>query len=107
MTGANVCPVPGELMHFTQRKTGFIGLLCNIASVCHLFQILVTGDSPPLRYLLTCKLSQDHLELFFAAIRLTGGWNNNPTWWTVCQRVQAPPGATSDRDYRAGQLSGS
>ena len=30
-------------------------------------------------YLLTYKLSQDHLELFFAAIRSSGGWNNNPT----------------------------
>ena len=25
------------------------------------------------------KFSQDHIELFFAAIRAAGGWNNNPT----------------------------
>ena len=25
------------------------------------------------------KMSQDHLELFFGAVRAAGGWNNNPT----------------------------
>ncbi|ELU11486.1 hypothetical protein CAPTEDRAFT_193892 [Capitella teleta] len=30
-------------------------------------------------YVLTCKLSQDHLKLLFNAIRGAGGWNNNPT----------------------------
>ena len=29
-------------------------------------------------YLRTYKLSQDHLELFFSAIRAHGGYNNNP-----------------------------
>lgn len=32
-----------------------------------------------LKYLLTYKLSQDHLELFFGAIGSRGGFNNNPT----------------------------
>jgi len=30
-------------------------------------------------YLLTFKLSQDHLETFFSCIRRMGGFNNNPT----------------------------
>ena len=41
-------------------------------------------------YLLTYKLSQDHLELFFWSVRGWGGWNNNPpvchfkgAWWTL------------------------
>ena len=25
------------------------------------------------------KISQDHLALFFSAVRACGGWNNNPT----------------------------
>ena len=66
-------------MHFTQRRTGFVGLLCDMVSVRHLFRSLVAGDDPALKYLLTYKLSQDHLELFFGAIRQRGGWNNNPT----------------------------
>lgn len=32
-----------------------------------------------LSYILTYKFSQDHLELFFGAVRARGGWNNNPT----------------------------
>jgi hypothetical protein len=32
-----------------------------------------------LSYLLTYKLSQDHLEMFFCAVRSKGGVNNNPT----------------------------
>lgn len=30
-------------------------------------------------YLLMYKLSQDHLKLFFGAVRSAGGFNNNPT----------------------------
>ena len=32
----------------------------------------------PMDYLLTFKLSQDHLETFFASIRSRHGFNNNP-----------------------------
>jgi len=32
-----------------------------------------------LNYVLTYKMSQDHLELFFSAVRSRGGWNNNPS----------------------------
>ena len=40
---------------------------------------LVCGENSVLKYLLTYKFSQDHLELFFGAVRAAGGWNNNPT----------------------------
>jgi len=30
-------------------------------------------------FILTYKISQDHLEMFFSAIRAKGGFNNNPT----------------------------
>ena len=40
---------------------------------------LVNAENPILKYLLTYKMSQDHLELFFSAVRACGGWNNNPT----------------------------
>jgi len=32
-----------------------------------------------MKYLLMYKFSQDHLELFFGAVRQAGGFNNNPT----------------------------
>ena len=61
----------------SNRKTGFIGFLLCIDSVCHLYSDLV--ESGRLKYLLTYKFSQDHLELFFGKIRSKGGCNNNPT----------------------------
>ena len=62
-----------------KRKTGFIGFLVGIKSVQGMFHDLVESPNPPLRYLLTYKFSQDHLELFFGAVRAAGGCNNNPT----------------------------
>jgi len=44
-----------------------------------LFCELVGRDNAPMKYLLTYKFSQDHIELFFGAVRSTGGFNNNPT----------------------------
>ncbi|KAL3246422.1 hypothetical protein MRX96_017884 [Rhipicephalus microplus] len=70
----------------TSRKTAFLGFLVSIESTIGLASSLLLGEAAPLRYLLMYKLSQDHIELFFAAIRCKGGWNNNPT---VAQFVAA------------------
>jgi len=70
----------GTLMTATNRKTAFLGFAVAIDAVIGLFHDLVMPTvNPPLQYLLTYKLSQDHLELFFGCIRLRGGCNNNPT----------------------------
>jgi hypothetical protein len=61
----------------TPRKIGFLGFLVCISSVIDLYDRLVDGET--MIYLLTYKLSQDHLEIFFGCIRQRGGWNNNPT----------------------------
>ena len=66
-------------MHKTRRKTGFIRFLAAIKSTKEIFHNLVETKEAPLKYLLTYKLSQDHLELFFGAVRSAGGFNNNPT----------------------------
>lgn len=63
----------------TNRKTGFLGLIICLISVKNLFEDLVKGEV--INFLLTYKLSQDHLEMFFAAIRRRGGFSNNPTAW--------------------------
>lgn len=63
----------------TPRQTAFLGFLITIESTIGLASSLLFGETPPLRYLLTYKLSQDHIELFFGAVRSKGGWNNNPT----------------------------
>ena len=67
----------GTLVVQSRRKTVFLGFLMNFRSLENLFERLVrTGR---LNFLLTYKLSQDHIELFFGAIRSRLGANNNPT----------------------------
>lgn len=60
------------------RKTGFLGFLICIQSIKNMYTDLIENKKL-LKYILTYKLSQDHLELFFGAIRSRGGHNNNPT----------------------------
>jgi len=62
----------------SKRKTGFLGLLCDVLSVKNIY-IDIIQKTNMLKYLLTYKLSQDHLELFFSAVRSAGGYNNSPT----------------------------
>ena len=69
----------GNLITESGKKTGFIGFLIAIKSIKALYKKLVDSPKPLLKYILTYKFSQDHLELFFAAVRSAGGWNNNPT----------------------------
>ena len=66
-------------MTSTRHKTSFIGFMTCIMSVKNLYITYVQAANSPLKYLLTYKLSQDHIELFFGAIRLSCGSNNNPT----------------------------
>ena len=75
----NLRDTAGQLMTGSRRKTSFIGFLCTIESIKALYFQLVDTPSAPLKYLLTYKLSQDHLELFFSAVRSSLGSNNNPT----------------------------
>ena len=63
----------------SNRRTGFIGFLLRIQSIMSLFRELVLSNNYGMNFLLTYKLSQDHIELFFGKIRSMGGCNNNPT----------------------------
>ena len=69
----------GQSILTSKRKTGFLGFLLCINAVVGLAEDLVNVENPVLKYLLTYKMSQDHLELFFSAVQTSGGWNNNPT----------------------------
>ena len=68
-----------QALRISKRKTGFIGFLAAIQSVKGIFNDLVEKPSSPLKYILTYKMSQHHLELSFSAVRAAGGFNNNPT----------------------------
>lgn len=67
----------GERLVDSRRKTGFLGLIICMNSALALYDMLVEEENV-LKYIPLYKISQDHLELFFAAIRSRGGWNNNP-----------------------------
>ena len=69
-----------ELLHLSKNKTGFVGFIISLRSLVNIFNQHVDSKiNNNLKYLLAYKLSQDHLEVFFSAIRSMGGHNNNPT----------------------------
>jgi hypothetical protein len=72
-----ITDVSGRKLILSPRKTAFIGLITNIKSFSHLFETLVKPKK--MLFLLTYKASQDHVELFFCALRSRLGANNNPT----------------------------
>ena len=61
-----------------RRKTFALGLITTARGVKDLSQSLFTRKINPYSYLLTYRLSQDHLELTFNCVRGKLGSNNNP-----------------------------
>ncbi|CAH2020267.1 unnamed protein product [Acanthoscelides obtectus] len=69
------------------KKTGFLGFLISVTTLRQYYSKFVEKselegkevDSEQLKYILTNKFSQDHLEHFFGAIRAKGGFNNYPS----------------------------
>jgi len=68
----------GQFISASLRKTAVVGFVISSASAVARFDKLVVQENI-LKYILTYKMSQDHLELFFSAVRSRGGWNNNPS----------------------------
>lgn len=66
----------GTLVIKSRRKTGFLGTIISIQNILRLYNTYVQTFNG---YLLTYKLSQDHLENFFSAARSKEGYSNNPT----------------------------
>lgn len=61
----------------SKRRVGFWGLIFGMNSVLNIAKYLF--EKKYISYLLTYKMSQDHIETFFSSIRRMGGLNNNPT----------------------------
>ena len=61
----------GQFVSESVRKTGVIGFIASALSVMHMFDCLVKQQHV-LKYILTYKFSQDHLELFFFVVRSHG-----------------------------------
>jgi hypothetical protein len=67
-----------KLLCTHKRKTFIIGFAATIKSTISMANEMFLLEENPFEYLLTYKLSQDHIELLFSCIRAKGGWNNNP-----------------------------
>ena len=63
----------GEPLYLSRRKMGIVGLLVDIESTIWLAHSLVLQEDIPCTFLLMYKFSQDHLELYFGAVRAAGG----------------------------------
>lgn len=74
-----ITDVTGVPIFRTRRFVPFVGFITAVMSVINIFDLYVKPETSQLKYLLTYKLSQDHLELFFSAIRQCGGWCTSPT----------------------------
>lgn len=60
------------------NKTGFLGFIVAIQSFKKIFALYII-EKREIDVLMCYRMSQDHLETFFSAIRSRGGNNNNPT----------------------------
>ena len=65
----------GVNLIFTQKKTGFFGMICNIFSIQEIYDLHV--EKGTLFYLCTYKFSQDFLEHFFGLMRSKFGFSRN------------------------------
>lgn len=63
----NCTDISGRPLWCTPKKTPFVGFTMSALSICGIFDDYVKTGL--LSYLLTYKMSQDHLEVFFCAIR--------------------------------------
>ena len=68
----------GHFLREKHCKTFIWGFVLSIHSVMAITQDMFTCTDCPLKYVLTYKFSQDHIELLFNKIRCRGGWNKNP-----------------------------
>jgi len=60
------------------RKMFAIGFIITMKSTLSVSYQLLNKSLSPLKFVLTYKMSQDHLELFFGCVQARGGSNNNP-----------------------------
>ncbi|KYN09507.1 THAP domain-containing protein 9 [Trachymyrmex cornetzi] len=58
-------------------STGFVGFIISLQNLYNLSKYLI--DNNFVDYVLSYKLSQDHVEMFFSSLRRMNGNNNNPT----------------------------
>lgn len=65
------------VLQATCVRTGFTGFIISLTNLYAMCEELFKENS--ITYFLSYKLSQDHVEMFFALIRRMNGFTNNPT----------------------------
>lgn len=70
----------------TRKQTPFKGFIISIKSIIGIYETYILPEGDPLKYLLTYKLSQDHLELFFCSIR----YSSSLTHTSYCLQHSMP-----------------
>ena len=68
----------GLPLHEHRRKTFVRGFILTAKSTISVANELLTREEDPFSFVLTYKMSQDHIELLFGCIRGKNGYNNNP-----------------------------
>ena len=67
-----------QILVENRRKSFILGFVSAAKAIIAIAEDLLVRVSNQLKYLLTYKFSQDHIELLFSCIRSCGGFNNNP-----------------------------
>ncbi|XP_065324781.1 uncharacterized protein LOC135931529 [Gordionus sp. m RMFG-2023] len=78
----------GIYVYKSNKKTCVEGLILSMKSILEMGKELLTGETPKMKFFLTYKTSQDHLELYFCSIRSRGGFNDNPSAYQVRSAVR-------------------
>lgn len=73
----NLETMHGESIIRSRKSTGFLSFVFCLISLKNVANFLF--NSSDLRYILSYKFSQDHIELLFNCVRRCCGWNNNPS----------------------------
>ena len=68
----------GKYLRVKRCKTAIWGFVFSLKSLAAISQELLIRTHNPLKFVLTYKFSQDHIELLFNKIHRRCGWNNNP-----------------------------
>ncbi len=68
----HLCDMEGRVMSQSRRHIGMTGLVCAAKSLLSIAEELLNDPSSGFNYLLAYRMSQDHLELFFNAVRRAG-----------------------------------
>lgn len=71
--------VGGITLLQTNRKTGFLGFIISARSMIGIFDDINRMQCTERPFLMTYKVSQDHIELVLSVILSKGAFNNNPT----------------------------